>query len=460
MRTVKARQLMLLLGDVIVLYLSLAIALLIRYGMGEFADQYALHSGPMSLIFLLWIIILYVNGMYDLYVAKPSQAFMRRFVESWLISVGVAVTLFYLLPFFTITPKTNLFLLSALFGVLFVGWRLLGNRLTRADIRVLAIHPDADITSLLLTLQRNPQLGYRVIGVVNSQKNNGSSTDSPLQEFTDTTPIRAIVSEHQVTLILVPKNMRDTHTALYGELYELLFWNVYTMPSENFFESLTGRVPLSALRDSWFFENLRPNHLPLYDAVQRIMDCVLAVFGILGLTVLTPLVALFIKWRSPGPLFFLQERVGRNGKKFNVIKFRTMHALNKDGSAEIAGAQMTTRDDPRVTPFGAFIRTLRLDELPQVINVLKGDMSFIGPRPERPQFVAEFEKHMPYYTVRHLVKPGLSGWAQINYPYAETVEQQLTKFQYDLYYIKNRSFLLDITIVLKTLHVVLYGKGR
>ena len=121
---------------------------------------------------------------------------------------------------------------------------------------------------------------------------------------------------------------------------------------------------------------------------------------------------------------------------------------------------MTTRDDPRVTPFGAFIRTLRLDELPQVINVLKGDMSFIGPRPERPQFVAEFEKHMPYYTVRHLVKPGLSGWAQINYPYAETVEQQLTKFQYDLYYIKNRSFLLDITIVLKTLHVVLYGKGR
>jgi exopolysaccharide biosynthesis polyprenyl glycosylphosphotransferase len=258
----------------------------------------------------------------------------------------------------------------------------------------------------------------------------------------------------------MPFNTGASAAKLYGELYELLFWDVYTMPADSFFESLSGRISFASLQDSWFFENLQPHHASLYEVIQRVIDYIFATLGLLALIVLTPFVALATKIQSPGPLFYLQERIGKSGRRFKVIKFRTMHALEKDGGAELSGAQFTTQDDPRITKIGKIIRSLRIDELPQVINVLKGEMSIIGPRPERPQFVEQFEKHMPYYTVRNLVKPGLTGWAQINYPYAETTEQQLTKFQYDLFYIKNRSLMLDITIILKTIHVILYGKGR
>lgn len=458
MRAVKARQILLLAGDLVVLYLSLGITLLLRYGLRDFAAELELHFGPMTLIFGVWLVVLYVNGLYDLYNAKISQAFLRRFTESWVMSVGLAVAIFYLVPLFNITPRTNLFILSGVFAALFIGWRLVAGNTKHTGIRVLAIHPTKDLLDLLSTLKKNPQLGYTVIGVVTEHD---ASIPNNLTRFSPSQPVRALVSEHQVNLITIPSKTADDQVSkLYAELYELLFWDVYTMPSESFFESLTGRISLSALHDSWFFENLRPNHTPLYDAIQRIMDYVLALLGLIVLAIITPIVAILIATSSRGPLFYLQERVGMRGKRFKVIKFRTMHALTKDGGAEVAGAQVTVQNDPRITRAGRIIRSLRIDELPQVINVLRGEMSIIGPRPERPQFVDEFEKHMPYYTVRHLVKPGLTGWAQINYPYAETVEQQLTKFQYDLYYIKNRSPLLDMTIILKTLHVVLYGKGQ
>ncbi|MCX6780544.1 MAG: sugar transferase [Candidatus Magasanikbacteria bacterium] len=459
MRAVKARQTFILLGDIAILYISLVVSLFIRYGGNNFTEHFLLNVVPMSIIFVLWIIVLYVNGLYDLYNIKPSQAFLRRFTESWLISVALAVSIFYLIPFFNITPKTNLLILSAVFAVLFLSWRFISGSVggRGANIRILAIKPSADVLELLGTLVNNPQLGYFVVGVVSDSNEH---IPAHITRFPSSTPIRALVSEHNINLITVPANTDVAFSKLYSELYELLFWNVYTMPSETFFESLTGRISLNALNDSWFFENLRPNKMQLYALTHRLVDYVLATIGVLILTIITPFIGLALRWGSPGPLFYTQERVGKNGKRFRLIKFRTMHALEKDGGAELDGAQLTTINDPRITPIGRFVRKLRIDELPQVINVLRGDMSIIGPRPERPVFVAEFERHMPYYTVRHLVNPGLTGWAQINYPYVETTEDQLKKFQYDLYYVKNRSLMLDFTIVLKTLHVILYGKGR
>ena len=457
MRAVKARQIVLLTGDLVVLYISLGVTLLARYGLADFAHQLNLHLIPMGLIFVTWLVVFYVNGLYDLFNIKVSYAFLRRFTESWLIAVGAAVTLFYLVPIFNITPRTNLFILSAIFGALFLVWRFLIGLTAKASVQVLAINPNAELITLLSTLQKNPQLGYQIVGIVSDDEK--ISTDN-LQVFSGATPIRAIVSEHHIGLIVMPFNTEASAAKLYGELYELLFWDVYTMPADAFFESLSGRISFASLQDSWFFENLQPHHASLYEVMQRIIDYVFATLGVLILVVITPFVALATKLQSPGPLFYLQERIGKGGRKFKVIKFSTMHALEKDGGAELSGAQFTTQDDPRITKIGKIIRSLRIDELPQVVNVLKGEMSIIGPRPERPQFVEQFEKHMPYYTVRNLVKPGLTGWAQINYPYAETTEQQLTKFQYDLFYIKNRSLMLDITIILKTLHVILYGKGR
>jgi len=457
MRAVKARQIVLLTGDLVILYVSLTITLLARYGWADFARQFDLHLIPMGLIFVAWLVIFYVNGLYDLLNIKVSLAFLRRFAESWLIAVGAAVTLFYLVPLFNITPRTNLFILSGVFAILFILWRLIISATIRASVRVLAINPNDELVKLLTTLQKNPQLGYEIVGIISDDE---KQNPDGLSTFSSATPIRAIVSEHNIGLIVMPFNSGASASKLYGELYELLFWDVYTMPADSFFESLSGRISFASLQDSWFFENLQPQHALIFESVQRVMDYIFATLGLLVLIIVTPFVALATKLQSPGPLFYLQERIGKGGKRFKVIKFRTMHALEKDGGAELTGAQFTTQDDPRITKIGKIIRSLRIDELPQVVNVLKGEMSIIGPRPERPHFVEQFEKHMPYYTVRNLVKPGLTGWAQINYPYAETTEQQLTKFQYDLFYIKNRSIMLDLTIVLKTLHVILYGKGR
>jgi len=172
--------------------------------------------------------------------------------------------------------------------------------------------------------------------------------------------------------------------------------------------------------------------------------------------ILSPFVAIGIKLSSPGPILFVQKRVGKNGKVFLAMKFRTMYR-----GSETAGPQWTKKDDPRITPFGHFLRKIKLDEIPQLINILRGEMSYIGPRPEQPEFVADLIKEIPYYNERHLIKPGLTGWAQINFPEGSASrEDTLLKLQYDLYYIKNRSLLLDMGVILKTVNIILTGRGR
>jgi len=166
-------------------------------------------------------------------------------------------------------------------------------------------------------------------------------------------------------------------------------------------------------------------------------------------------VALAVKLDSPGPIFYTQERVGKNGRRFKIIKFRSMSASAEKDS----GPVWATNSDPRVTRVGRIIRKLRLDELPQFVNVLRGDMNFVGPRPERPVFVEQLNKIIPYYSQRHLIKPGLTGWAQIKYPYGSSVEDAIEKLRYDLYYIKNQSFFLDAAIIFETVKTVLFGRG-
>jgi len=181
---------------------------------------------------------------------------------------------------------------------------------------------------------------------------------------------------------------------------------------------------------------------------------------ILTIIIILPIFGALIKLSSPGPVFLRQKRVGKNGKIFNLVKFRSMLALSSDGSAEPEGAKWVGDKDERITKIGKFIRKTRVDELPQLWNILKGELSFIGPRPERPEFIANLEKEIPYYIMRHLVKPGLSGWAQIKLPHGGAGEESMEKLQYDLYYIKNRSFTLDLAIALKTLAAILKFEGR
>lgn len=224
-----------------------------------------------------------------------------------------------------------------------------------------------------------------------------------------------------------------------------------------FYESMLQKIPVFHIREGWFIFSTGFNilHEPLKMKIKRIMDIILSVTLLILSFPMWVITALAIKLESPGPVFFSQERTGFKDEPFIVYKFRSMRQ-----DAEKDGAKWAMKNDDRVTRIGKFIRLVRIDELPQLWNVLKGDMSFIGPRPERPIFIKTLEKKIPYYNLRHLVKPGITGWAQVMYPYGASVEDAKEKLEYDLFYIKNYSLILDMRIIFKTIRIVLFGKGR
>jgi len=237
--------------------------------------------------------------------------------------------------------------------------------------------------------------------------------------------------------------------------YEALPLGVSIVDFPAFYETTMEKIPVSVINESWFLVNLVEINKQIFEFSKRIFDVVFSIILGMPTVVLLPFIAGLVKIGSAGPIFYRQKRVGKNGKIIEIVKFRSMF---KD--AEKDGAQWAQTNDPRMTKIGKIIRKTRLDELPQLWNVFRGDMSFIGPRPERPEFIAELQKQIPHYAMRHLVKPGLSGWAQIKFPYGASVEDSMEKLQYDLYYIKNRSLVLDGAIALKTLATMMRHSGR
>lgn len=223
----------------------------------------------------------------------------------------------------------------------------------------------------------------------------------------------------------------------------------------SFYEEKTGKLLIENIQPSWFLYSDGFRITPFLRFYKRGFDILLSLFGIMLVLPLWPVVALLVKFDSPGPIFFRQVRVGEREKNFTVYKFRTMR---QDAEKE-TGAVWAVQDDPRVTKIGKFLRKSRIDELPQLYNVLMGDMSFVGPRPERPEFVERLNRKIPYYSKRHFMKPGVTGWAQVCYPYGASDEDALEKLRYDLYYIKNYSLWLDFLIILETVKVVAFGRG-
>jgi exopolysaccharide biosynthesis polyprenyl glycosylphosphotransferase len=223
---------------------------------------------------------------------------------------------------------------------------------------------------------------------------------------------------------------------------------------KRFIETVAGKVPIDYLNAGWFFEELSTIDKRYYWYVKRAIDVLLSLFGICVTLPFLPFVALLIKIDSPGPVFYSQSRIGRDNKPFRLWKLRTMvRDADKDN------VHWTTNNDARITLVGKFLRKIRLDEVPQLFNILKGDMTLIGPRPEAVSLVELYKKEIPYYLERHMVTPGITGWAQINYPYGNSVEDAREKLKYDYYYIKNRSIVLDANIFLRTIRIVLTGKG-
>lgn len=244
---------------------------------------------------------------------------------------------------------------------------------------------------------------------------------------------------------------------IFPQLIECGKMNISISYMDNFYERITGMIPINHVGDKYYLRfPLSDIHTQrLYILLTRVLDLIFGFLGVLLLLIFVPIIAFLNFFLSKGPLFYKQTRVGKDGKEFEIVKFRSM-VTNAEAKS---GAVWAQKNDPRITPLGRFLRKTRVDELPQFLNVLKGEMSIIGPRPERPFFVDELKKEIPFYDLRHLVKPGITGWAQVMYKYTSDKEDTIIKLQYDLYYIKNRTLLLDLKILLTTIRVVLGFKG-
>ncbi|OLE97871.1 MAG: hypothetical protein AUG75_03145 [Cyanobacteria bacterium 13_1_20CM_4_61_6] len=244
---------------------------------------------------------------------------------------------------------------------------------------------------------------------------------------------------------------------LFKEATDAAQHGISVLPMAVAYENSTGKIPVEHVGDQWYAA-LQSEHIlsPLYLCGKQILDLVCGLFGLLVLCLILPVIALLIYLDSPGPIFYSQERVGFRGKAFRIYKFRTMRPDAEAGGRAVWAAG---KSDKRITRVGRFLRATHLDEVPQVFNILRGDMSLIGPRPERAAFIKELEKTIPFYGHRLSVKPGLTGWAQVKYRYGRTDNDALIKLQYDLYYVKRQSFMLDLFIILKTVAEVLSLRG-
>jgi sugar transferase (PEP-CTERM system associated) len=269
-----------------------------------------------------------------------------------------------------------------------------------------------------------------------------------------TKDLEAIANDHAVSRIIVA--MEDRRGALpTRELVTLRVRGVRVEDASTALAGLTGRVALRAVKPSWFVFSEGFQRSKWNDSLKRIGDLF---FGLVGLFLSAPLMivaAIAVRLDSKGPIIYRQVRVGRMGKCFEVLKFRSMRV----DAEKLNGAQWATENDPRITRLGRFLRKYRLDELPQFFNVIKGDMSFVGPRPERPCFVEDLKQKIPYYDERHSVRPGLTGWAQVQYSYGASVEDAFNKLEYDLFYLKNLSLTFDLLIILQTVRLILAGRG-
>lgn len=456
----RLRQLVLLAGDLAMLTLGLFLAVSLRYWQLS-AGEFSLLLPTFATLFAMAAVIAFIIGLYDLTRAKNSWGFFQKIILASVVWTAAGISFFYLRPPIyvspghSITPKTIL-LLTALVGFGGIAlWRFFHNRFLSHMLwqqTVVFVGCTKETLELISLFKREPGLGFAVVGIVHHTPVEGVLTSGTLGE------LKTRLAPKTINVIVI--NPSAASGRVLTELYEQIFRQIEIIDLATFYERITGRIPPFTFSESWFLSNLREQQKKVYDRFRIFFDYAIAAAMGLFCAVTAPFFALAIRLDSPGPILFRQKRIGRGGRPFFIYKLRTMQSLTKEGSAELAGPRFASVNDTRITRVGKFLRQTRLDEIPQFINILKGEMAIIGPRPERPEFVAELTAAMPFYSLRHLLKPGLTGWAQIQRSYYGDIEENLFKLQYDLFYLKNRGPLLDVIILLRTINTLLRFAGR
>lgn len=445
------RRIILLLGDILLMFGALWLALFIRHGANYSLEIWQSHWQIFGVLYLIWLPIYYAFNLYDFSANLYVVSLITNLLKATIVNTIIAIFYFYLIsPDVAITPKTILAINIVLLTVVIFIWRRLFTSLIKTQAlenNIIFIGWDSLIKEII---ENGPALGYNPKAVftdlVDSQKVSGLSIYSDLSKLPE------IIKQEKIHLAVLAGLVSEKTT---NQLFQTLKLRINFISLTHFYEQIFQKIPLSIINQGWFLENLSEGNKAPFEILKRTFDLVFAIIlGFISLPFI-PLISFLVALDSKGPIFFSQIRTGKDGKKFKAIKFRTMYQ-----NSEVKGPQWAKENDPRVTKIGRLLRNTRIDEIPQLWNIFIGQMSFVGPRPERPEFVEDLAKSIPFYQERLLIKPGLTGWAQINFPYASSFEDSLKKLQYDLYYIKNRNFFLDLGIILKTLNIILKGGGR
>jgi len=433
----KIKQILIFFGDIAIFYISLVLTLWLRYGIGFYGKLFDSHIGPFSIILSIWLVVFYIAGIYDFKNLKNDLEFDKKFWYSLIFNAGLSIAFFYLNTNVNVAPKTNLFIFLIIFGGVGYFYRKIINSMlgkTGAATRILLIGNNQTAQEITGYLKENNQLGYEIkFWMKDGLKD---------REFEH---LFQIIIANKINTVVIPAHIKKDSVSA-GLIYKALLTGVDIMDLASLYELIFKKVPLAEVEEVWFLENITKKHR-IYEYIVNPLEYFLALLMLIALFPLLLIITLAVKFTSEGAAIFKQKRVGKDGSEFTIYKFRTMKI-----DAEKNGPQWANYfKDDRATKIGKFLRTSHLDELPQLINIIKGELSFIGPRPERPEFVESLKKEIPYYELRHLTKPGITGWAQINFRYGATVQEAYEKTQFDIYYIKNNSPFLDLSILLRTI---------
>ena len=442
----------------LLIFSSVILATYIRYKIHSFwLPPYYIIGLKIFLVTAVCQLSLYYNDMYNTKIIRTKQETIIRALQALGVAAIILSIIYYAVPDLII--GRSIFLISILFlAVITILWRLFYSwtiSINAFDERILIIGTGEAAKDIAKRILNKEKVGYEIVGFIaedNSLKI-GTSLVNP-KVIGTYEHICDIVEKENIGKIIVALSERRGSLPL-NTLLRCRLNGIKVEDDAAFYEGINGKIRLDSLKPSWliFSDGFKKSWVSV--AIKRLSDISTAGLGLIVMSPIMFLTAILIKLDSKGYVFFKQERVGMDGEGFALLKFRSMRE-----DAELkSGPVWAKKDDDRITRVGRFIRKTRIDELPQLINVLKGDMSLVGPRPERPFFVAQLKEKIPFYSLRESVRPGVTGWAEICYPYGASVEDAFEKLQYDLYYIKNRSFLLDLTIIFETVRVVLLGKG-
>lgn len=445
------RMSLLFLGDIVIFFATLWLTLLLRYQALPSETLFNIHITAFLPLFVVWTLIFYMAGLYDKRFILFKSALFSIILRIQLLNIIFAALYFFFVPGIDIAPKTNLFLYLGISLVFILAWRLyIFPRVTQPVSRERAalIGSGSDVEGLEKEVNGNPRY-HLIFPVVESAKNLCADYGAFMKRLVD----------ENITLLVVDTN-DDMLKPFLPKLYELAFVSPGYAVADFYlvYEEVFDRVPLSLVQYDWFLKNVSATPSFFYPAIKRCIDILGGIFMGCITIVATPFIALAMRIEGPGPVFIAQDRIGQFGRPVKSYKFRSMR-LNKAASSEWTTEE---KNDNPITKIGNFLRRTSLDEFPQFLNILRGEISLIGPRNDVEGLGKRLGEELPYYNIRYIVKPGITGWAQINQQYEQgnispqSIEETKMRLAYDFYYIKNRSLALDVVIALKTVKRMLF----